>query len=82
MSLVCMVKFVIKMVMYISSKLKYIIFLKLQLQISTSFFLSILPDALTSIISRCTLYTPGCRLKARLALIVKLGYSYSKIFFH
>ena len=29
-----------------------------------SFFLYILPDPLSSIIGRCTLYTPGCRMKA------------------
>ena len=29
-----------------------------------SFFLYILPDLLSSIIDRCTLYTPGCRIKA------------------
>ena len=28
------------------------------------FFLYILPDPLASIIGRCTLYTPGCRMKA------------------
>ena len=29
-----------------------------------SFFLYILPDPLASIIGRCTLYTPGCRMNA------------------
>ena len=29
-----------------------------------SFFLYILPDPLSSIMGRCTLYTPGCRMKA------------------
>ena len=29
-----------------------------------SFFLSILPDLLASIIGSCALYTPGCRMKA------------------
>ena len=29
-----------------------------------SFFLYILPDPLSSIIGRCTLYTPGCRMRA------------------
>ena len=29
-----------------------------------SFFLYILPDPLSSIIGMCTLYTPGCRMKA------------------
>ena len=28
------------------------------------YFLFILPDPLSSIIGRCTLYTPGCRIKA------------------
>ena len=34
------------------------------LAVFLSFFLYILPDPLSSIIGRCTLYTPGCRMKA------------------
>ena len=32
--------------------------------LSSFFFLYILPNPLSSIIGRCTLYTPGCRMKA------------------
>ena len=37
-----------------------------------SFFLYILPDPLSSIIGRCTLYTPGCRMKSLQVTISKL----------
>ena len=38
------------------------------------FFLYILLDPLSSIIGRCTLYTPGCRMKAYKYTISKLPY--------
>ena len=37
---------------------------KVRVSCFLSFFLYIMPDPLSSIIGRCTLYTPGCRMKA------------------